>query len=210
MEARLPTEKLQRAKELVSRWMAKKKATKHEIISLIGVLQHATKIVRSGRTFLSRMYQAAAKLQELHFYTRLNKEFTSDLCWWDLFLESWNGLSLLQCTNAQTPSTPEFFIQTDASGSWGCGAFFKGRWLQLKWSSQWSKVHIMAKEMLCLEQVLRGIKKEQTYRLPTKIRLSITIQIMRQIKKLQLQTSHDYNSILMWAVCCTAFFGFLR
>ena len=61
-----------------------------------------------------------------------------------------------------------------------------------------------------LEQVLRGIKKEQSYRFPTKIRLPITIQIMRQIKELLLQTPHDYNSILMWAVCCTAFFGFLR
>ena len=37
-----------------------------------------------------------------------------------------------------------------------------------------------------LEQVLRGIKKEQSYRLPTKIRLPITIQIMRQIKELLL------------------------
>ena len=148
MEARLPTKKLQRAKELVGRWMTKKKATKREILSLIGILQHATKIVRSGRTFLSRMYQAAAKLRELHFYTRLTREFRSDLCWWDMFLESWNGLSLLQCTIAQTPTTPEFSIQTDASGSWGCGAFFEGRWLQVRWSLRWSEVGIMAKEML--------------------------------------------------------------
>ena len=61
-----------------------------------------------------------------------------------------------------------------------------------------------------LEQVLCGIKKEQSYRFPTKIRLPIAIQIMRQIKELLLQTPHDYNSILMWAVCCAAFFGFLR
>ena len=33
---------------------------------------------------------------------------------------------------------------------------------------------------------------------------------MRQIKELLLQTPQDYNSILMRAVCCTAFFGFLR
>ena len=117
MEARLPIEKLQRAKELVSSWMTKKKATKREILSLIGILQYATKIVRSGKTFLSRMYQTAAKLRELHFYTRLNIEFRSNLRWWDMFLESWNGLSLLQCTITQTPTAPEFFIQTDASGS---------------------------------------------------------------------------------------------
>ena len=65
-----------------------------------------------------------------------------------MFLESWNGLSLLQCTITQTPTAPEFFIQTDASGSWGCGPLFEGRWLQLQWSPQWSEVHIMAKEIL--------------------------------------------------------------
>ena len=67
MEARLPIEKLQRAKELVSSWMTKKKTTKREILSLIGILQHATKIVRSGKTFLSRMYQTAAKLPSATF-----------------------------------------------------------------------------------------------------------------------------------------------
>ena len=101
MEARLPTDKLQRARELVSSWTMRKSAIKHEILSFIGILQHATKIVKSDRTFLHRMYETAAKLRELHFHTRLNKEFRSDLCWWDIFLESWNGLSLLQCTTTQ-------------------------------------------------------------------------------------------------------------
>ena len=148
MEARLPADKLQRTRELVSLWMLKKMATKREILSLIGVLQHATKVVQPGRTFLSRMYATAAKLRELHFYTRLNKEFRSDLCWWDIFFESWNGVSLLQCTSIQTIATPDFSIQTDASGSWGCGAFFQGKWLQLEWPPQWSSVHIMSKELL--------------------------------------------------------------
>ena len=148
MEARLPVDKLRRTREQVGSWMQKKKATKREILSLVGVLQHATKIVRSGRTFLSRMYATAAKLREMHFYTRLNKEFRSDLCWWDIFLESWNGISLLQCTTTLIPTAHELSIQTDASGSWGCGAFFEGRWLQLEWSEQWFTEHIMAKELL--------------------------------------------------------------
>ena len=150
MEARLPVDKLRRTREQIGSWMQKKKATKREILSLVGVLQHATKIVRSGRTFLSRMYATAAKLREMHFYTRLNKEFRSDLCWWDIFLESWNGISLLQCTTTLTPTAHELSIQTDASGSWGCGAFFEGRWLQLEWSEQWFTERIMAKELLLI------------------------------------------------------------
>ena len=33
---------------------------------------------------------------------------------------------------------------------------------------------------------------------------------MQQIKELLLKRPHNYSNILMWAVCCTAFFGFLR
>ena len=54
----------------MSSWKFRKKATKWEILSLIGVLQHATRIVQPGRAFLSRMYATAAKLRKLHFYTR--------------------------------------------------------------------------------------------------------------------------------------------
>ena len=106
----LPVDKLRRTREQVGSWMQKKKAIKREILSLVGILQHATKIVRSRRTFLSRMYATAAKLREMHFYTRLNKEFRSDLCWWDIFLESWNSISLLQCTTTLTPTAHELSI----------------------------------------------------------------------------------------------------
>jgi len=56
METQLPKDKLQRMCILVRDWLTKKKATKREILSLVGLLQHATKVARCGRPFLSRMY----------------------------------------------------------------------------------------------------------------------------------------------------------
>ena len=114
MEARLPVEKLQRVRAAVQEW---KSATKREILSLVGLLQHATKVVRAGRTFLSRMYSAAARVPELDYYTRLNKDFRSDLAWWHTFLADWNGVSFFQVAN--TPPRPSLTIQTDASGGVG-------------------------------------------------------------------------------------------
>jgi len=73
-------------------------ATKWGILSLVGSLQHATKVVRYG--FCSRMYVTAAKLKEMHFHTRLNTEFRSDHCWWHTFLAEWNNLSLLHWGNS--------------------------------------------------------------------------------------------------------------
>ena len=144
MEAHLPDDKLHRIRHLVYNWL-QRNATKREILSLVGLLQHATKIARSGSTFISRMYAAAAKLKKMHYFTRLNMDFRSDLAWWHVFLRSWNGLSLLQgISNA----SPDFTIYTDASGSWGCGACFSTQWLQWQWPSEWLPISIMAKELV--------------------------------------------------------------
>ena len=145
MEVRLPDDKLARIQGLLATWLDKKKATKREILSLVGLLQHAAKVVRCGRSFVSRMYAKAAKIQELEYFTRLNNEFRSDLSWWHTFLAEWNGISLLRYTSP--PTKHDFCIQTDASGSWGCAAFFAGEWLQLPWNSAWAQVGIMAKEL---------------------------------------------------------------
>ena len=85
MEARLPPEKLDRARKTIASWLSKKKATKRAILSLVGTLQHATKIVQPGRTFLRRMYMTSSKVRELHYFVRLSKEFLS---WWHVFLDN--------------------------------------------------------------------------------------------------------------------------
>ena len=146
MEARLPEEKLSRLKEEVSQWVVRTDARKQEILSLVGSLQHTTKVVRYGRAFVSRMYATAAKLKNLHYHTRLNLEFCSDLCWWDTFLTEWNGLSLLRWDNKEW--TPNHLIQTDASGAWGCGSFWKGQWFQWAWPPEWAHLNITVKELV--------------------------------------------------------------
>ena len=142
MQARLPNDKLQRIRLQVASWLTRKKATKREILSLVGLLQLATKVVSPGRTFLSRMYRTAARLNRLSYYTRLNTAFQSDLRWWHLFASSWNGCSFFNC------SLPDHEILTDASGTWGCGAVFGTQWMQLAWCNEWSRRDIMTKELV--------------------------------------------------------------
>ena len=146
MEARLPDAKLSRIRHQLTAWLGKKRATKRQILSLVGLLQHATKVVRPGRTFVSRMYSTAAKLKELSHYTRLSKDFWSDVHWWHVSASSWNGLSFFQGTFRA--NAIDWCIQTDASGSWGCGALFDKHWFQYTWSDKWSTVGIMAKELV--------------------------------------------------------------
>jgi len=79
----------------------------------------------------------------MHFITRLNVAFCSDLLWWYAFLQSWNGLSIL-CH----PALPDFLAYTDASGAWGCAAVFGSQWLQWQWPVEWLDAGIMAKELI--------------------------------------------------------------
>ena len=144
MQARLPDDKLIRIKQQLSNWLHRKKATKREILSLVGLLQHASKVVKPGRTFVARMYSTAAKAKKMRYFLRLNKGFRSDLHWWHVFINRWNGISFLHPANLAY----EHHVYTDASGSWGFGAVFANRWLQQPWSPEWSTINIMAKELV--------------------------------------------------------------
>ena len=58
-----------------------------------------------------------------------------------------------------------------------------------------------------LEQVLQGIQLRSN---PQRKRLPITVDIMLCIHAVLVRSKQNYNSIMMWAACCLAFFGLLR
>ena len=148
MELRLPDGKLSELRGLIMQWKMKKSCTKRELLSLIGKLAHAAKIVKPGRTFLRRMIDTAHSVTQLNHYVKLKADFASDLAWWDCFLEMWNGRRMIEVLNRS--ATPSVVLHTDASGSWGCGAFWMktGRWIQCQWPQQWLTKNITVKEML--------------------------------------------------------------
>jgi len=92
------------------------------------------------------MYSTAAKVKQLDYYTRLSHDFHSDVAWWHTFLSVWNGVSFFQWSGSNW--LLHCVLQTDASGSWGCGSTFNGYWFQWKWPPEWSPIPIMAKELL--------------------------------------------------------------
>ena len=83
---------------------------------------------------------------KMHYFTKLDVQFCSDISWWHTFLTKWNGVSLLMWDDDNW--TPEHCIQTDASGSWGCGAFWDNHWLQWCWPQKWAHHNIMVKELI--------------------------------------------------------------
>ena len=144
---RLPADKLSHLQALLSHWGDRKACSRRELESLIGLLNHACKVVRSGRSFLRRMIDLLhtvpmypMKLHPIH----LNREFHSDLAWWRLFASEWNGVSFLT-PPAQLPVKE---LATDASGLWGCGVWHGNRWFQLAWNEASLQLPITVKELL--------------------------------------------------------------
>ena len=94
------------------------------VASLVGILQHAAYVVRPGRLFLRRIYDLLAGTShfKLHYFVRLNAECRA---WWFTFHRSWNWVAIIRSPDSRPPNV---VLCTDASGSWGCGAFWKTLW----------------------------------------------------------------------------------
>ena len=145
LQLRLPVEKLRRLQALIKSWQGKKTCLKRDLLSLIGQLQHACRVVKPGRTFLRRMISLSTVAKEPHHHIRLNKNFQSDLEWWAVFLPGWNGIGMMS-NLCHLPHSA--LITSDASGGWGCGAFNSAnQWFQAQWPKCWSSVHITVKEL---------------------------------------------------------------
>ena len=122
MEIRLPPEKLCRLKQVINEWSSKPWCTKRDLESLIGLLQHASTVVKPGGSFLRGMIELNKVAHNPQRPIRLNQAFHSDLAWWRLYLKAWNGTSMLSTLAVRDH---EETITTDASGLWGCGGFWQ-------------------------------------------------------------------------------------
>ena len=142
-QLRLPDEKLLRLRSLLTEWGDRKACNRRDLESLVGTLNHACKVVRSGRAFLRRMLDLLCGMPA-HRPIHLNRAFRSDLLWWHTFVADWNGISYLP------PSLhlPQLEMSSDASGSWGCGAWYGTHWFQFRWDEISLPLPIMVKELL--------------------------------------------------------------
>ena len=145
MEIRLPAEKLTRLRKELAGWRARKKCKKRELLSLIGLLSHACKVVRSGRSFHRRLIDLSTIPKHLEHYVRLNVEARSDIEWWVQYSQIWNGVSMMHLPSETSPAA---VLTSDASGNWGCGAFAGSDWFMLPWPDSIASYHITVKELI--------------------------------------------------------------
>ncbi|KAL5481226.1 hypothetical protein EMCRGX_G021350 [Ephydatia muelleri] len=127
-QLRLPPDKLEELTGLIRSWLSRHKATKRELLSLIGKLSFAAKVVPAGRLFLRRLIDLSTTVRKLHHHISLNAEARADIRWWDSFLPSWNGVAMF--LDPEWTAADSLQLYTDASGSLGFGAYFNGAWFR--------------------------------------------------------------------------------
>ncbi len=139
-QLRLPDEKLFELQTLISSWLGRRKTTKRKLLSIIGKLAFAARVVPAGRLFLRRMIDLASTAKQLHHRIRLTHEARADLEWWHSFLPSWNGVAMFLDPDWTPAEDMELF--TDASGTLGYGAYYNGSWLRAAWAPHQLPPHV--------------------------------------------------------------------
>ena len=127
----LPTEKYNKLMAQLRSWGKRRKCTKRELLSLIGTLSFAAKVVKPSRMFLRILINLSTTVSKLDHRVTLNAEARADIEWWTEFLPLWNGVELIQ-HRVVTSHALEFY--TDASDK-GFGAVYGRRWLFAPWEN---------------------------------------------------------------------------
>jgi hypothetical protein len=144
MEVRLPQDKLEKLRTILSFFSHRKKITLLELQSLIGLLNFAYAVVYPDRAFLRRIIDLTKGIQKPYHKRRLTKYAKADLTAWSLFIESFNGKGLIKSPQLETSIS--LHMHTDASNM-GFGGFFCTHWFAHDWTPSWLDLHIFVREM---------------------------------------------------------------
>lgn len=128
LQLRLPVEKLKSLHKELWYFNDRSRATRHQLQRLCGLVAHAAKLVKGGRTFSRRLIDKLSGL-ESNKRVRLGVEFQKDIKWWLEFSGCFNGISSPISGSAEH----EIWFFSDASlsgfgwwspcGFWQAGSF---------------------------------------------------------------------------------------
>jgi len=144
MELRLPEDKLIKLREKLIYFKTRKKVTLRELQLLIGLLNFACTVVKPGRAFLRRLIDLTLGLKHPNHRRWLTKESRADLNSWSVFVDNFNGKSLLSLMTWE--NSEQLGLFTDASNL-GFGATFGSKWFSDQWVPDMLSYHITLREL---------------------------------------------------------------
>ncbi len=149
MQASLPSEELNCIREVMRN--AKKSASfsKRDLLSLLGHLNFAMRIIPLGRSFIARLLDLSKSVKDLNDIVTLDDGCRSDLRFWSLLLINWNGISFFYYDELEFSATLKLY--TDAAPSVGFGGVFNGQWFASAWPNELLSVPVNTLSTALLE-----------------------------------------------------------
>ena len=129
MEARLPEEKLQKCRNLLTDFLSRRSVCLKELQSLIGLFNFTCLVVVPGRAFLRRLIDLTKGITKPHYHIRNSKRRKTRSHYVASILTEFNGKSFFLNDIWETSQTIQLF--TDAAGSIGFGAVFGAHWFHV-------------------------------------------------------------------------------
>ena len=140
----LPTDKLQRLQAL----LGKVGRPQVPLPQGAGVTHWPSQPCMQGGTFWLLILYLLHSAHHHPAYSSIpicfNTRFRFDLAWWRAFVNKWNGVSFLPAPS----HSPTVEMSSDASGSWGCGAWYHNSWFQVPWDRKSQLLPIVSKEII--------------------------------------------------------------
>ncbi|XP_046873720.1 LOW QUALITY PROTEIN: uncharacterized protein LOC124466092 [Hypomesus transpacificus] len=134
MQASLPAEKLERIRSVMGAASSAVSMSKREMLSLLGHLTFAMRIIPQGRSFVSRLLDLCKTVANLQDTLVLDVGCRSDLSFWALLCAQWNGISFFYNDEIETSAALEFY--TDAALSIGFGGYHGDEWFCAVWPAE--------------------------------------------------------------------------
>ncbi|XP_073685379.1 uncharacterized protein [Garra rufa] len=134
--ASLPKEKIDRTILVASTLLTNSICSKGELLSVLGHLNFAMRIIPQGRPFISHLLSLSSSAHTLEDRISITDSCRNELSLWISFLKQWNGLSFFYSNLVSSPIDIELY--TDAAPSVGFGGFLRGRWFASTWPPELS------------------------------------------------------------------------
>ena len=195
-ELRLPQEKIDKGLKAIAKVLARPCISLKQIQKLHGYLNYCASIISVGRAFLKPLSHL---MRGCHtFPITVPPYILADLRVWETFLRHFNGKVMMQSSLWDEESA--LCLETDSSGSWGCGAMFLQEYFSVKWPTGLPVTNLARLELYPIVLAMEvWVERMANQRVLIFCDNEATVHILR---KLKAEDPLTHGLVRHFALCC--------
>ena len=195
-ELRLPQDKIEKGIKAISKILARPTTSFKSIQKLHGYLNYCASIIPTGKAFLKPLSHLLRGSQK--GVVTVPSDILEDLCVWGEFLKCFNGKAMMYSSVWERDGA--VCLETDSSGSWGCGAMFLQEYFAVQWPEGMPNTNLARLELYPIVlAVFVWAETMANQRLWILCDNEATVHILR---KLKAEDGLTRGLVRQFALCC--------